>query len=133
MLHQRQWRIFLVTSYIQNAFFLKTYSYLPPENNYNDNFAHSPWSGASDEMNLTWTYPMCKKMNSGSWDASMIEENCNIWTELYRGIRQCNLFLENVVNSPVDEATKNMWIGEVHFLRGLFHFFCCEIMGLFQL
>lgn len=110
-------------------FLLKTYSYLPPENNYNDNFAHSPWSGASDEMNLTWTYPMCKKMNSGSWDASMIEENCNIWTELYRGIRQCNLFLENVVNSPVDEATKNMWIGEVHFLRGLFHFFLLRNYG----
>lgn len=51
-------------------FLLRAYDYLPCETNYNDNdyWALGAWSGASDEMNITWTYPMAKEMNRGSWN-----------------------------------------------------------------
>ena len=56
-------------------FLLRAYDYLPCETNYNDNdyWALGAWSGASDEMNITWTYPMAKEMNRGSWNPKMLE------------------------------------------------------------
>lgn len=110
-------------------FLLNAYAYLPVEKNFNDNSGRSPWSAASDELNITWTYPMAKKMNAGAWDATMVDGNCNIWTENWRGIRQCNIFLENVYMTPTSETTKNTWIGEAHFLRGLYHFFLLRSHG----
>lgn len=110
-------------------FLLEAYNFLPPENNYNDNWGRSPWSGASDEMNITWTYPMAKKMNAGSWNPTMLTDNCDIWTDLWKGVRQCNMFLENISMTPMSESTKNIWIGEAHFLRGVYHFFLLRSHG----
>ena len=118
-------------------FLLRTYDYLPCENNYNDNnyWALGAWSGASDEMNLTWTYPMAKEMNRGSWNPKMLEGDSSqgssyaMWWRYYEGIRQCNVFLENVDKCPAPEETKNIWRNEARFMRAMLYFFLVRSHG----
>ena len=118
-------------------FLLRAYDYLPCETNYNDNdyWALGAWSGASDEMNITWTYPMAKEMNRGSWNPKMLEGSSSqgtsyaMWWRYYEGIRQCNVFLENIDLCPAAQATKNVWICEARFMRAMLHFFLLRSHG----
>lgn len=111
-------------------FLLRAYDYLPCETNYNDNnyWALGAWSGASDEMNITWTYPMSKEMNRGSWNPGMLDGDSSqgssyaMWWRYYEGIRQCNVFLENIEACPTSQENKTVWIGEARFLRAFLHF-----------
>ena len=44
------------------------------------------------------------------------------WTRVYKFIRATNVFFEKIEESPIDDATKNLYKGEVHFLRAhLYH------------
>lgn len=44
------------------------------------------------------------------------------WTNSYKNIRSCNLFLEKIEDAPLDDELKNRLRGEVHFLRAyLYH------------
>ena len=46
--------------------------------------------GASDELEITWTYPYCNKLNEGSWNPSTTTfEN---WKIYWEGIRITNIF-----------------------------------------
>lgn len=49
---------------------------------------------------------------------------------LYVGIRDCNIFLENI-DKPADltEEEKNRWIAEVKFLKAYFHLFLVQMYG----
>lgn len=47
----------------------------------------------------------------------------NVWEELYSGINNANILLENIDNSGIsDEKTKNRIKGEAKFLRAYYHF-----------
>lgn len=43
------------------------------------------------------------------------------WNSLYKSIRACNIFLENIGNVPLDATTKAMMRGEGIFLRAYFY------------
>jgi len=59
---------------------------------------------------------------------SQIGQRKMTWTNVYKNIRACNLFLEQVEkNTYDDEAKKNRLIGEVHFLRA-FHYHTLAFM-----
>ncbi len=49
---------------------------------------------------------------------------------LYVGIRDCNIFLENI-HKPRDilEIERTRWIGEVKFLKAFYHFFLMKLYG----
>lgn len=49
---------------------------------------------------------------------------------LYVGIRDCNIFLENI-GKPQDlsEEERSRWIGEVKFLKAYYHFFLMQLYG----
>lgn len=49
---------------------------------------------------------------------------------LYVGIRDCNIFLENI-HKPrdIDEEERARWIAEVKFLKAYYHFFLMELYG----
>ncbi|MEN8122444.1 MAG: RagB/SusD family nutrient uptake outer membrane protein [Bacteroidota bacterium] len=53
----------------------------------------------------------------------------SVWSQSYKGISRCNIFLENIVNAEMDEAIKNKFIGEVLFLRAYFYFTLTEFYG----
>lgn len=44
-----------------------------------------------------------------------------LWSNLYQGIRRCNVFFENINNVQMLEREKEIYIGEVEFLRAFFH------------
>lgn len=44
-----------------------------------------------------------------------------LWQRLYRGIRRCNIFLDNINGVEMNENKKQILIGEVEFLRAYFH------------
>jgi hypothetical protein len=52
------------------------------------------------------------------------------WTNLYRAIRDCNIFLENVTSVPdLPEWEKLQWIAEVKFLKAYYHFYLVRMYG----
>ncbi|MCF0074144.1 RagB/SusD family nutrient uptake outer membrane protein [Dyadobacter sp. CY261] len=56
--------------------------------------------------------------------------NTSLYNEPYAGIAACNYFLENVgAVAAVPQATKDLYIAEVHFLRALFYFELVQFFG----
>jgi hypothetical protein len=52
------------------------------------------------------------------------------WTNIYRGIRDCNIFLENAASVPdLPEWEKLQWIAEVKFLKAYYHFYLVRMYG----
>ncbi|MFT4204221.1 MAG: RagB/SusD family nutrient uptake outer membrane protein [Chitinophagaceae bacterium] len=75
------------------------------------------------------------------WHIALGEQNVvdpllNFWggleggNALYQGIRDCNIFLENIASVPdLTEEERNRWIGEVTFLKAYYHFFLIRMYG----
>ena len=52
------------------------------------------------------------------------------WQRLFSGIRDCNIFLENIDRVPdLDETEKRRWIAEVKFLKAYYHFYLVRMYG----
>jgi hypothetical protein len=110
------------------------YNMLP---NPTDAFGHPSMVG-SDEW--WWNDDMSFKDYSGSRIAlgyqNANDPYVNFWEgthggkKLFVGIRDCNIFLENIHRPPdLDELERNRWIAEVKFLKAYFHFFLLQMYG----
>jgi hypothetical protein len=54
----------------------------------------------------------------------------NYWVNLYRGLRDCNIFLENIGNVPdIYETERYQWIAEVKVLKAYYHFYLLQMYG----
>ncbi|MDR1221657.1 MAG: RagB/SusD family nutrient uptake outer membrane protein [Tannerella sp.] len=54
----------------------------------------------------------------------------NYWVNLYRGLRDCNIFLENIDNVPdIYETERYQWIAEVKVLKAYYHFYLVQMYG----
>ena len=54
----------------------------------------------------------------------------NSGKNLYRGISDCNIFLENIHRvQDMSKAEKNRWIAEVEFLKVYYHFYLMRMYG----
>ncbi|MFT4094103.1 MAG: RagB/SusD family nutrient uptake outer membrane protein [Niabella sp.] len=69
-------------------------------------------------------------------EQSVVSPLVNYWdggnggASMYKGIRDCNIFLENVASVPdLTEEERNRWIGEVTFLKAYFHFLLIRMYG----
>lgn len=52
------------------------------------------------------------------------------WVSLYRGLRDCNIFLENIGKVPDLEINERKeWIAEVKFLKAWYHFYLVRMYG----
>ncbi|MGO4290610.1 RagB/SusD family nutrient uptake outer membrane protein [Chitinophaga sp. RAB17] len=87
----------------------------------------NPFTGASDEMEITFLGAYSHMLNSGAWSAN--DYYPDIWGFMYEGIRKTNIFLENVALVPMPEEDRKKWIGEATFLRAFFHFMLARIYG----
>ncbi len=109
-------------------FLTSAYNNLPEEINFHDWQGRNAFTGASDEMEITWTYPFAQLMTAGSWSPDVIEQN--VWRFNWEGIRKVNIFLENISKTPFDDQVqKNAFIGEATFLRAFFHFLLLRTHG----
>ncbi len=54
----------------------------------------------------------------------------NLWINLYRGLRDCNIFLENINNVPdMLESERYQWIAEVKTLKAYYHLYLVRMYG----
>jgi starch-binding outer membrane protein, SusD/RagB family len=87
-----------------------------------DNFGGNIW------FQEEWTCDQCWEtggavnlqavvMLAFTWDASYPTHFTTLWNNCYYSIRNCNLVLENIDKSPVDETVKARLIAEARFVR----------------
>ncbi|MDF2193319.1 RagB/SusD family nutrient uptake outer membrane protein [Paraflavitalea sp. CAU 1676] len=128
---------------IDNAFTLRSsaerylftcYSYMPRSGSFNDN----PAMNAGDEL---WYMFPSKDINTNFWNIARGEQNAssplgNFWEgtnsgrPLFTGIRDCNIFLENIHHVPdMDRFEKDRWSAEVKFLKAYYHFYLLRMYG----
>jgi starch-binding outer membrane protein, SusD/RagB family len=114
------------------------YSYLPGQNS---GFGSIGLMGA-DEL---WTYhPQNGSNNYQALEIAKGNQNVNdpymnCWDgnnggqSLYRAIRDCNIFLDNVSNTnkvvDLDPLMRTRWLGEVRFLKAYYHFYLFRMYG----
>ena len=108
-------------------YWLTTMSYLPDDVN---DFQYSPWLGGTDEGTVAHRDREIHKMILGSWNPSNIP-----WYQMnrfYQGIRECNIFLQNVDRCEdmyLTEEEKEMWKVQTRFARAYYHFLMMRIYG----
>lgn len=52
-----------------------------------------------------------------TWDAAYPVQYTNLWNNFYSSIRNCNLVLENIDNSPLEDHVKERLAAEARFVR----------------
>lgn len=109
-------------------YWLNTMSFLP---NDTEDFNYSPWMGASDEASVTYSRDT-RWINFGSWNPSSVPyEKMSLY---YRGIRECNIFLQNADKCLDNDAamTKEemeVWKAQTHFARAYYYFLMMRVYG----
>lgn len=115
-------------------FFFTCYSYLP---NPTDVWTYPAFFG--DEMWWNIDQPNFQSKVSAlisKGDQNANEPYLNYWDgkesgkNLFIGIRDCNIFLENI-DKPQDleDYERDLWISEVKFLKAYYHFFLMQLYG----
>lgn len=112
-------------------FLFTCYSYVPRHGVFELNVANA----AGDEFWLPGG------QNYASWQIARGYQNTvdpymgfwratNWGIDLYEGIRQCNIFLENIASvRDMDDYEKDRWIAEVKFLKAYYHFYLLRMYG----
>lgn len=108
------------------AYWLNSMSFLPDDTG---EFTNSPWLGASDEGTVTYDRDM-RWINFGSWNASSVPfYKMDFY---YKGIRECNIFMQNVDNCSDPIVTKEelaQWKVQSRFARAYYYFMMMRIYG----
>lgn len=112
-------------------YFYNCMGYLPDDA---DNLYSPPYLGATDEASMTWNYDY-RKINFGSWNASNVPNDR--FNTHYQCIRDCNIFLANVLNcsDPVlatdasRQSQLNLWYACVRWARAYTYFLLMRDYG----
>jgi len=113
-------------------FLSSVYFNIPEMLEYSRWFTRNPYTGGSDEVEITWTGAYSHLINSGAWNPSDhygSNEEPDMWGFQFEGIRKANLFLDHIDKTPMNEEEKRKWIGEATFLRAFFHFNIFQLHG----
>lgn len=119
--------------------FLATcYSYLP----HFGSSGHDVAIQGSDELciheqsDIYWlngfhTYRLIRGQQNVSEPLANFWDGRNSGHSLFQGIRDCNIFLENIhkVGKDLDEWERNRWIAEVKFLKAYYHYYLMRMYG----
>lgn len=112
-------------------FLFTCYSYMPSHGTFEGN----PAFAGGDEF---WLVP---GHSNNAWQIArgnqkVVNPYMNFWQggnggkDLYEGIRQTNIFLENIDDVPgMEEAEKSRWIAEAKFLKAYYHFWLARMHG----
>jgi len=88
----------------------------------NDNFGGNIWFQEEWTCDQFWETGgavnlQAVVMLAFTWDASYPDHWSGLWRNFYESIRNCNLVLENIDQSPVEGAIKEKLIAEARFVR----------------
>ena len=112
-------------------FLFTCYSYMPSHANETEN----PAFYAGDEI---WVSPSFSSapVQIARGNQRIVDPYSNYWEgknggkDLYEGIRQTNIFLENIGSVPdMTESEKDRWIAEAKFLKAYYHFWLIRMYG----
>ncbi|MEG0039868.1 MAG: RagB/SusD family nutrient uptake outer membrane protein [Bacteroides sp.] len=114
--------------YTTEQYWLNTMSFLP---NDNGTFVgdKDPYLGASDEATVAYDRAY-RYMNFGSWNASLIPYYR--MDAFYKGIRECNIFMQNVdrCSDPlITKAQLAEWKWQTRFARAYYYFLMMRDYG----
>ncbi|MCG8308877.1 MAG: RagB/SusD family nutrient uptake outer membrane protein [Cytophagales bacterium] len=93
------------------------------------NYFRMNWDAMSDNAYQRHNHQNILTLAQGNVEATSGGIVNSIYSDCYRGISACNIFLEEVENVEMDESLKNRYKGEVLFLRALFYFTLTEFYG----
>lgn len=130
---------------IDNAFTMRSaaekflftcYRYLPQHGN----ASYDPAIAGADELWFLFPYITTTSWNSPISIAMGLQNAgtpyLNYWSnsyggsDPYRGIRDCNIFLENIEKVPdMEPEERTRWIAEVKFLKAYYHFWLFRMYG----
>ncbi len=108
------------------------YSFLPDHASLTYNPA---WSGGDE---FWFAYPLTIGVSSPAWQIARGYQNTTSpyidnWDGVFKpfvGIRDCNIFMENIEKVPdMSEVEKKRWIGEVKFIKAYHHFWLLRMYG----
>lgn len=92
------------------------------------------WASACDEAKHSEGGSLIQLFNNLAISASSNPDN--VWSEMYAGIRSCNIFLKEIADdglivkyNSIPEANRNDYKGQAYFLRAFFHF---ELLKRYQ-
>ncbi len=124
---------------IENAFSLRNtaekylftcYSYIPR----NGDYIEDPAMRGADELWTLHTDHLSILMAKGF--QNVVDPYFNFWSgrktgkPLYQGIRDCNVFLENIDKVvALDDEERARWKAEVLFLKAYYHFYLLRMYG----
>ena len=111
-------------------YFLNCMGYLPkgqvaPFASYSGD-GGGPWThifGATDESSMCWSWGGYMSINMGSWNATTMPNSD--FNRYYEGIRDCNIFLQNVLNCSDTQANPTdlqLWYNSVRWTRAYLYF-----------
>lgn len=112
-------------------FLFTCYSYMPSTGTFGGNAAHS----AGDEFwmperNSTQAWNIARGFQKVNGPYMNYWQGANGGGDLYEGIRQCNIFMENIGRVPdMTNSEKERWMGEVFFLKAYYHFYLLRMFG----
>ncbi|RVT97353.1 RagB/SusD family nutrient uptake outer membrane protein [Mucilaginibacter limnophilus] len=118
---------------IDNAFTMRTqamkflftcYSFMPKNGRLDDD----PAMVGGDEL---WEIPeRAAFLDMAKGFQSKVGPLGDRFQPMYQGIRDCNIFLENIGKVPdMQETEKKRWIAEVKFLKAYYHFILVRMYG----
>ncbi|HBQ57484.1 MAG TPA: RagB/SusD family nutrient uptake outer membrane protein [Porphyromonadaceae bacterium] len=112
-------------------------------------YSYMPYFDNVDQMAFTigdefwFPYPQAPMFfQNSSWEAiamgnqNVVNPSLNYWdgtnggTPMYRALRDCNIFLENIYNVPgMYQFEQDRWVAEVKFLKAFYHFWLLRMYG----
>lgn len=112
--------IWLSRNYVRQ-YWLNCMSFLP---NFDGSYIgdSDPYLGASDECTITYDRAY-RYINFGTWNASTVPYYK--MDSYYQGIRECNIFMQNVYNCTDPDVTKaelDKWYWQARFARAYYYF-----------
>jgi hypothetical protein len=82
----------------------------------------------ADEIVTAFEHETFAKFPRGEYTAS--NPVISYWNNLYKGIRQCYIFIDNIDGvSGIDASTKTQYKAEANFLIGYYHFLLVRMYG----
>lgn len=107
-------------------YWLNAMGFLP---NDADDWRYLPWVGASDEGTVTYNGDY-RWINFGSWSPTSIPQDR--FAYYYKGIRECNIFLQNADRCSDPELTAEelgQWKVQARFARAYYYFLLMRTHG----
>jgi hypothetical protein len=106
------------------GFLYSCYSYLPNSRNVDNSIDFM----TSDEVVTSFEHKTFAKFPRGEYTAS--NPVISYWNDLYKGIRQCYIFINNIDGvDGVEQDTKDEYKAEANFLIGYYHFLLIRMYG----